>query len=174
MLKTEMTPEQRTAHNRSTDLDCQALINGDDEILAEKAKSKTEQNHKDQCDLNWIMKDAQRAQFILHSQKHEGKYDDFTFDDFQQAMYITANAQQMFDQLPAMVRRRFGNSPASFLEFVQNPDNKAELEKMGILRGNDGLDINGVPNSAPVSSAEVPSAEITGAPEAPAAGEVTP
>ena len=36
-------------------------------------------------------------------------------------------------QLPAKIRRRFDNDPTAFIEFVQNPSNKSEMEELGIL-----------------------------------------
>lgn len=118
---------------------------------------KTEQAHKKECDMNYILKNYQKTGLIRHSKQNIGRYDDVTKADFQEAMFLVTNAQQMFQTLPSGIRKRFHQDPAQFLEFVQNPDNKAEMQKMGILRGNDGLDAQGAPVSAPVD--DTPAAE---------------
>ena len=48
-------------------------------------------------------------------------------------MNIVASAQQEFDQLPAPVRKRFGNDPASFLDFVHDDSNIDEMAKLGLI-----------------------------------------
>lgn len=122
----------------------------------------TEQAHKNETDMNYILRDYARTGFIKHSKENQGRYDDVSVQDFQDAMYIVTEAKNMFNELPAMVRNRFAHDPAQFLEFVQNPDNKAEMQKMGILQGNDGLDLSGVPTSAPISEADIqPATETT-------------
>lgn len=115
-------------------------------------KSLTEQSHKDQCDMNVILRDYQRTGMLKHAKEHEGKYDDVSAQDFQEAMFLVANAKNMFQELPSSLRSRFQNDPAQFLSFAQNPASKAELESMGIIRGNDGLDINGAITQAPTAN----------------------
>jgi phage internal scaffolding protein len=115
----------------------------------------TEQAHKKECDMNYILADYRRTGLIKHAAKFKGKYDDVTQADFQDAMFIVTEAQQMFEQLPSETRNRFGNDPGAFLGFVQNPDNKEEMQKMGILKGNDGIDINGAVVPSPVETQPV-------------------
>jgi phage internal scaffolding protein len=117
-------------------------------------KGLTEQAHKEECDINYILRDYARTGFIKHAKEHEGKYDDFSVQDFQEAMFIVAQANSMFEELPGQVRKEFNNDPKQFLGFVQNPDNKERMEKMGILRGNDGIDMHGVATNAPIDAGE--------------------
>jgi len=112
---------------------------------------KTEQAHKKQTDMNYILRDYHATGMIKHAAKYQGRYDDVPPVDFQEAMNLVTNAQQMFSDLPSNLRNRFGNDPAAFLGFVQNPDNAQELQKLGITRGNDGIDITGAATAAPVT-----------------------
>lgn len=126
----------------------------------------TEQSHAQECDINYILKDYKRTGFIKHAKQHEGKYDDISVQDFQDAMFKVTEAQNMFNALPGQVKKDFGQSPAQFLEFVQNPENVSKLEKLGIIRGNDGVDMSGVPTTAPViketqTPVETPSGDST-------------
>ena len=123
----------------------------------EKSKSKkldtgkglTEQSHKRETDINFILKDYAKTGFIKHAKEHEGEYDDISVQDFNNAMFIVAEAQNMFNELPAEYRQKFNNNPADFLNFVQDPSNKEQMEKMGILKGNDGFDLSGASTGAP-------------------------
>jgi len=109
----------------------------------------TEQSHKDECDMNYILRNYQRTGFIRHATAQSGRYDDISAQDFQQAIFLVKSAQEQFDGLPANIRSRFHNDPASFLGFVQNPANEQEMRSLGILQGNDGLDRRGAPSGAP-------------------------
>lgn len=112
-------------------------------------RGKTEQAHKDQCDMNLILRDYQKTGLMQHVKNHEGRYDDILVGDFQEAMFLVTRAQTMFSELPSNVRKRFANDPAEFLSFCQNPDNREELAEMGLLRGSDGLTGDGKPSGAP-------------------------
>lgn len=113
----------------------------------------TEQAHKKQCDINHILKDYQRTRLLKHVNNNQGRYDDITPMEFQDAMRIVAKSQQMFEQLPANIRKRFHNDPSEFLEFTQSPENRMELQKMGLLTGNDGINSHGLPSHAPTPDA---------------------
>ena len=112
----------------------------------------TEQSHKNETDMNYILKDYVKTGLIKHAKEHEGKYDDVSVQDFQEAMFIVAEANNMFQDLPGEIRKSFGNDPSRFLEFTQNPDNLDAMQKMGILKGNDGLDISGAQTMAPTEA----------------------
>lgn len=106
-------------------------------------ESLTEQSHKEQTDINLILKDYRRTGFIAHAKKHQGQYDDVSAVDFQNAMDTIANTKSMFEALPSAIRAEFGNDTISFLNYVQNPANASVLEQRGILVGNDGINIHG-------------------------------
>lgn len=126
------------------------------ELYQTKEKSKlhtgkglTEQAHKDTTDMNKILADYHRTGLLRHAKQNEGRYDDVTAQDFTEAMTIVANAKSMFEELPSNIRKEFHNQPEQFLNFVQNPKNAPEMLRMGILKGNDGLDISGAVTTAP-------------------------
>lgn len=124
----------------------------------------TEQSHKNECDINYILKEYTRTGLIRHANENAGRYDDIAVQDFHEAMNIVSNANSMFETLPALTRKRFENNPAAFLEFVQNPNNASEMARMGILKGNDGVDISGAPTRAPVSPQEATKVETPAPP----------
>lgn len=92
----------------------------------------TEQSHKKSCDINNILRKFAETQTISHVNSYEAHYNDVPADDLLQAMLITKNAETMFQSLPSELRNEFNNNAVSFLEFVQNPENEAELVKKGL------------------------------------------
>ena len=133
----------------------------------------TEQCHKKECDMNHILKDYKRTGFIRHAKDNQGKYDDISVQDFQDAMFKVAEANNMFNDLPANLRKDFNNNPAEFLGFVQNPDNQEKLQKMGIIRGNDGIDMHGMPTQAPLYKEPPVPEELKNVAKKPATGNTT-
>lgn len=102
----------------------------------------TEQSHKDECDINFILRDYQKTGFIRHAKDNPGVYDDISGQDFQDAMNIVAKANSLFNGLPSSVRKRFQNDPARFHDWARNAPEQ-ELNKLGVSRGVDGIDGKG-------------------------------
>ncbi len=91
---------------------------------------RTKQAFKDQCDINLILKKAQRTGAISHLNKHEGSYGDFADFDFFEAQTQLAKAGQIFDELPSEVKREFDQNPSKFFEYANNPDNVGRLAEL--------------------------------------------
>jgi phage internal scaffolding protein len=88
-----------------------------------------------ECDVNNIM-----AQYIHNPDPHiferngRGQYGDFTSaEDFHQTMEKVTKARESFDSLDAQLRFRFGNDPGQLLSFLNNPQNKEEAIKLGLV-----------------------------------------
>ena len=95
--------------------------------------SRTKQSDADNCEINNIMAKYARTGAINHFNKHQGQYGDATGHDFHTAMNIVTDAQEMFDDLPSKLRNKFANSPAEFLDFVQNEENIPQMAELGLL-----------------------------------------
>lgn len=98
--------------------------------------SLTRQEFLEESDVNNIINQYQ-TQGILPTTRPDGTYADFTdpaFTDYQHAQQLVLDADYAFAQLPARVRERFGNDPASLILFVQDPANQEEAHKLGLLR----------------------------------------
>jgi len=94
---------------------------------------KTKQDKKNECNINTILAKARKNGMLPYSQRvpHFGDYSDPK--TFHEAQNTVLRAQLQFAGLPANVRDTFNNNPADFLEFATNPDNNAEMVKMGLL-----------------------------------------
>lgn len=95
--------------------------------------SKTQQHHKDECDINNIVaKYRQTGQFTHLTQKN-GVYADVSkITDYHESLNKVQDAQAAFAALPSNVRLRFNNDPAQLLAFMQDPTNHDEGVELGI------------------------------------------
>lgn len=95
----------------------------------------TEQSHKKECDINEIIRKYDRQGVILHVNRIEAKYGDMSGFDFRSAHDLVFNARNMFMDLPSDIRKRFQNDPGSFIEFMEDPDNRNEAIELGLISG---------------------------------------
>lgn len=93
----------------------------------------TQQQFKDQVDVNNIIAKFKKTGQITHLNASKGVYADLTqVGDYQSAMDKVVKAQEAFLTLPADLRKKFGNDPENFLKFVDDPKNDAEAVELGI------------------------------------------
>lgn len=128
--------------------------------LSTPEETRTKQSHKDECDINNIMARYRRTGLIEAVNRNQPRYADVTGLEFRSAMEMVAQAQQLFEDMPSSVRKRFGNDPAAFLDFVNDPENRPEAVRLGLLK-EDSPSLPDRPASAP------PKADPAPAPEAP-------
>lgn len=100
--------------------------------LAFQGPGRTKQSHKDECDINRIMAKFKVTGAIEHRNEYEGTYGEISDVDFTTAMQLITTAQQAFDDLPSNLRKKFGNDPTNYLEFVQDPENLEEMYDLGL------------------------------------------
>lgn len=97
--------------------------------------SMTKQEFKKECDIKTIMAKYQRTGLLEHVNQYQGQYADLGDPcDFQTAQNIMIEAQAAFDSLPSSMRKRFGNNPHEFLEFVHDERNRKEMIEMGLIK----------------------------------------
>jgi len=101
-------------------------------LACEPGSSKTKQTFKDECNINKIISKYQKTGALDHVNKYQPSYGYATAIDFRDSMEIVLRGQEMFDALPSNLRKRFDNSPAEFLQFVQNPANSTEAISLGL------------------------------------------
>lgn len=94
----------------------------------------TKQSFKDECDINKIMAKFQKTGAINHYAKYAPQYGVITQEDLQDALNVVADAETMFEELPAKLREKFQNDAGQFLEFVQNPNNLEEMRELGLAQ----------------------------------------
>lgn len=95
--------------------------------------SRTQQHFQEECDINTIVR-----RFGLDGDLPEGvrrpMYGDFTgIGDFRDAIEAVRRAEDSFMAMPAAVRSRFENDPGAFVDFCNDPANKDEWKKLGLV-----------------------------------------
>lgn len=88
---------------------------------------RTKQAFRESCDINKILARAARTGTISHMAKHQAEYGDFAEFDFLEAQTTITRGQQIFDELPAEIKREFGQSPEAFFNYVNDPANADKL-----------------------------------------------
>ncbi len=103
------------------------------QIKFPKGEGKTKQSFAGECEINNIIARHQKTGAISHINQHQAQYGFATSNDFAESMRIVKTAQHMFNALPSNIRTRCGNDPGNFLEFVQDPENELEMQKLGLI-----------------------------------------
>jgi len=91
---------------------------------------RTEQCHKDACDINKIIARHARAGTLSHLEQYGKQYGDLAGFDFFDAQKQMAKAKTIFHELPSELRREFGNDPTRFFEYVNDPKNVDKLAQL--------------------------------------------
>jgi len=95
--------------------------------------SRTKQEFRDECDVNRIVASFKRGA-PLPVQIHEGQFVDVSeLGDYKTALETIMEAERVFNTLPMVVKDRVDNSPAGFLDFVNDPENADELVDLGLV-----------------------------------------
>lgn len=99
--------------------------------------SRTQQHFKDECDVNRIVEKYKATGYLvdpLIKRTVQPMYGDFcNLPDFMEAQLMIRKANEGFEALPAFLRKRFNNDPREFVEFCSNPENRTEMEKLGLI-----------------------------------------
>lgn len=98
--------------------------------------SMTKQSHKDECDINKIVKSYQRSgfdPFVVPQAQFSGEIVAISDTNFHEAMEVVAKANEAFDSMPSVLRKRFQNDPAQLLAFLQDSANLDEAVKLGLV-----------------------------------------
>ncbi len=121
-------------------------------------KGRTKQSHRDECDINTIMRKFEKTGMVDHLNKYGGKYGDFTMvpPDYQAAVELVRAADEMFHTIPAKVRAAFNNDAGHFLAFVSNPENLEKMREMGLTKEKPPEIVKDPPVMPPVVDPTVP------------------
>jgi len=94
---------------------------------------RTQQQFKDECDINNIMKRFEATGVVTHLNGRPPQFGDIADLDFQGAMDAVIDARNRFEALPSKVRDRFQNDPQRLLDFIADSNNAEEARKLGLL-----------------------------------------
>ena len=104
----------------------------------------TEQHHKKECDINLIIDKYDKHGVIKHITAFEAQFGDLSGMDFKEMQDKIANAKTQFNDLPWQIRERFNNNPQFLLSFMDNPDNRDEAIKLGLISNTTPPEMDGL------------------------------
>jgi len=94
--------------------------------------TKAQQHFKEECDINYVLNNF--GVTALSTTPLTPRYGDFSdVVDYHSALNAVIAAEDSFMALPANIRTRFENDPANLIDFLENPANREEAEKLGIV-----------------------------------------
>lgn len=105
----------------------------------ENCPSKTEQHGWKDSDINYLMeryKPDELAMYIAarNSHRHEIIGHDFSKEpSLQEARGVIGLMKKAFDSLPEEIKKNFKDH-LEFVKFIDNPDNREKMIKMGIMQ----------------------------------------
>lgn len=105
----------------------------DDSGLDTGSEGGAQQNFKDECDINVLLKKFGIG-YEMPASIRIPQSGDFTgISDFHSAMNAVNQARETFEELPAHIRAEFKNDPGEFTEFAMDEKNREKLKEWGML-----------------------------------------
>lgn len=99
--------------------------------------SRTEQAHKDECDLNFIVNQHVRSGQPI--QIPESVFQDFSnLPDYHTAVNTVRGIDNLFKELPIAVKLAFDHNPELFMAAVEDPSRRDDLVALGVFKAKDG------------------------------------
>ena len=98
--------------------------------------SMTQQHFKDETMIDNILQKYAETGFLTDpfTPKRPIQFGDFSdVTDFQTAQNSVARATEYFESLPSHIRASFSNSPAEFLQALNDPEQRGKLEELGFV-----------------------------------------
>lgn len=96
--------------------------------------TKTQQNFKDECDINNIVDRFLKTNTMPDVNIPEAFGDYLNAPgSFHEALNLVIEAQDGFNSLPSNIRARFNNDPGALLDFLQDENNLEEAYTLGLV-----------------------------------------
>jgi len=131
------------------------LVSRETGLVCDPSEGKTQQQFAEEVDINTIVRrfgldgDLPSTVAVPLSGDFRG------VNDFHTAMNLVRQAEEAFGELPARLRARFSHDPGELINFLENPNNRAEAETLGLINKAPEVPRPAEPSSPP---AGVPSA----------------
>lgn len=101
--------------------------------FATTGESMTQQQFKDECNINNILAKYKKTGLLTHTAKHEGHFGDFTsIEDYQTSLHKIMEAENSFNMLPSEIRNRFQNDPGQLIGYLSDEKNNEEAYTLGL------------------------------------------
>ncbi len=102
--------------------------------LVTGSKGGAKQSHRDECDINFILRRYERTGLLTPVLQKPGEFMDVSeVGDYRTALHNVRAADEYFMQLSSRIRAEFDNDPALFLDFVADPEHEERARELGLL-----------------------------------------
>lgn len=109
-------------------------VRSDASILYNTDPSLTRQEFRVHTDVDNVIKKYAKNGINPFLITKDAKFGDFTsVPSYQEALDLVNSAAEHFMKFDAIVRRRFDNDPGKLLQFLSDPNNRAEALSLGLL-----------------------------------------
>lgn len=97
--------------------------------------SRTQQQFKDECNVNNILRNYVSTGILSHVSDQVPQFGDFSQlpSDYGEALALIERSREEFMTLPSEVRERFDSNPLNLVKFLQDENNREEAEKLGLV-----------------------------------------
>jgi len=103
--------------------------------------AKVKQDAAQSCDINHIVAQAKRGSSPLGtmpmvnrpSNGLQPRFVEYPVNDYQEMVNYVHDIRESFKRLPARTRARFGNDPGQVVRFCENPENRSEAVRLGLM-----------------------------------------
>ncbi|QKI28934.1 VP3 [Kummerowia striata gokushovirus] len=103
-------------------------------VLCSQEEKKTKSEFADECDINLIMARYRKTGILPQSAlSAAARFGDFSqVPSFMEMQEKIIAAHELFEALPAAVRKQFDNDPGQFLEAAETKEGRDLLVKLGL------------------------------------------
>lgn len=103
-------------------------------LLCPEDEGVTQQSFKDECDINTIVRRFGLTGELPQDYQMPQSGDFTGISDYHSAVNAVRAAEEAFMLVPAEIRARFANDPGKFMAFFDDPANRDEGLRLGLLQ----------------------------------------
>lgn len=101
--------------------------------ITEFGESITQREFGPDSEINNIIERYNRTGSVSMNRQQPVYGDVSEVKSYQESLQTVIKAQEAFAQIPAAIRKRFGNDPAEYVAFLQKEENREEAERLGLI-----------------------------------------
>lgn len=117
--------------------------------------TRTKQSFKDEVNVNYIIEKFHSTGLLSWVNTTQHKFEDVSSaQDYQMSVNMILEANDMFDELPANIRKRFDNEPFKLLQFLEDGNNLEEAVALGLINEQINPEVPTAPPSPTPDKAE--------------------
>lgn len=112
------------------------LVRDNRSIRFDRETRRTKSEFKDDTDINQIVAKYRRTGILpVSAHASAARYGDFSqIPDYAEMLLRVHAAEDLFNALPSIIRKKFDNNPQEFIKAVQSGSENELVERLGLVR----------------------------------------